>query len=211
MPFRHDDFQGALAEAARANKLLFVDAWAEWCHTCKSMKSFVFTNPALAPLAESVVFLAIDTDKPDNAQFLEKYDVRVWPSLFAIDPGTNSLLGYWPGSASFAELREFLEESSRAREAMSQSALDPKGSNALLIRARLAHAAGDPRQAASLYARALERAPTAWPRTSEALHGRLWALAQSSYEPPARLASVYESLGRGACQPSPHESRRTTS
>ena len=177
--FHHDDFTGALKQARSEGKLLFVDAWAEWCHTCKSMQAFVFTEPALVPFAERIVFAALDTDKPENAAFLEKYEVRVWPSLFAIDPATQGLVGFWPGSASLEELRDFLTSSLQAQEALGQSKLVPDSPLALLIRARAAHTAGDAEGALRLYDRTLTRAPRDWPRTSEVLHGKLWALAQT--------------------------------
>lgn len=179
VPFLHDDFDGALAQAKADRKLLFVDAWAEWCHTCKSMQAFVFTEPALAPLAERVLFLALDTDKPENAPFLEQYDVSVWPSLFAIDPSSKRLIGYWPGSASLAELRDFVQQSLDAQDALSQATLDPKSPIALLIQAKSSQAQGDAARAATLYEQALAKAPADWSRRSEALHGRLWSLARS--------------------------------
>jgi len=179
VPFVHDDFDGALARAKAEQKLLFVDAWAEWCHTCKSMQAFVFTEPVLAPLAERVMFLALDTDKPENAPFLEQYTVNVWPSFFAIDPSSKRLIGYWPGSASLAELRDFVQQSLDAQEALSQSKLDPKSPVVLLIQAKTSQTQGDARRAAALYEQALAKAPPDWSRRSEALHGRLWTLAQS--------------------------------
>ena len=179
VPFLQDDFEAALAQARTEKKLLFVDAWAEWCHTCKSMQAFVFTEPALTPLAERVVFVALDTDKPENSPFLEHYAVNVWPSFFAIDPSSKSLIGYWPGSASLAELRDFLQQSLDAQEAMTQASLAPASPVALLIQAKQSQTRGDPRRAAALYEQALAKAPPDWSRKSEALHGRLWSLAQS--------------------------------
>ncbi len=179
MAFLHDDFEGARAQAASQDKLLFVDAWAEWCHTCKSMKSFVLSDPALGQLSDRVVFVALDTDKPENAAFLEQYEVRVWPSLFTIDPASKALMGYWPGSASLDELESFLHDSLDALEASRQSQLAPDSPRALMIRAKTAQMQGKPAKAAPLYSQALARAPADWPRRSEALHGQLWALAQA--------------------------------
>src|SRR5437868_13916922 len=62
--FLEDDYDGALARARSESKVLFVDAWATWCHTCLSMKHYVLSEPALAPLAERAIFLSLDTEKP---------------------------------------------------------------------------------------------------------------------------------------------------
>lgn len=35
--FVEDDLDAALEEARRSSKLLLVDGWAPWCHTCLSM------------------------------------------------------------------------------------------------------------------------------------------------------------------------------
>lgn len=179
VPFLADDFETAVRQARTEDKLLFVDAWAEWCHTCKSMKAFVFTEPALIPLSERVLFVELDTDKPENADFLANFEVNVWPSLFAIDPGSRTLLGYWPGSATLAELRSFLQEALDAREALIERRLDPKSPRAQLIQAKTQQTRGQPRRAAELYAEALSKAPPDWSQRDEALHGRIWALAQS--------------------------------
>src|SRR5438105_2814589 len=79
LPFSHDDFAAARARAQRESKLLVVEAWATWCHTCQSMRSFVFTDPLLKPLAERFVYVALDTDRPVNNRFVERYPIIAWP------------------------------------------------------------------------------------------------------------------------------------
>ena len=44
------------------------------------MQNYVLNDPSLAPLAKRVVLVELDTDKPENAAFLEKYTVNVWPT-----------------------------------------------------------------------------------------------------------------------------------
>ncbi|MDB4942373.1 MAG: Chromosome partition protein smc, partial [Labilithrix sp.] len=107
LPFIHDDWPAALAEAKRTHKPIFVDAWAPWCHSCLSMRSFVLTDPQLAPLAKDFVWLSIDTEKDENAAFVAEHANRVWPTLWVLDvsdaPSAGTRLR-WEGTATAPEL-----------------------------------------------------------------------------------------------------------
>jgi thiol-disulfide isomerase/thioredoxin len=104
-----DDYAKALAEAKKAKKLLFVDAWAPWCHTCVFMREHVLNQPAFSPFEKDVVFASIDTEKTSNAPFLEKFPVTIWPTLFFIDPSSETLVFKWIGSADAAQMKGLLE------------------------------------------------------------------------------------------------------
>ncbi len=171
-----DDLPGALAEARRAGKLVLVDAWATWCHTCLSMKNYVLTDPSLTGYRERLLFVELDTDREVNADFMERYAVEMLPSFFVLD-GEGAVLGMWPGSASLAELRGFLDGSIEAHEALSGEAA--QGPLEALVRARRFHAESKHREAAAAYAEALKRAPPDWPRESEVLKGWLGSLARA--------------------------------
>ncbi len=108
LPFRTDDYAGALAEAKRTGRPLFVDAWAPWCHSCLSMRSYVLTDPLLAPLAKDFVWLTIDTEKDDNAPFVSRFTNRVWPTLWVVDAARETPLLRWEGTATAPELVSLL-------------------------------------------------------------------------------------------------------
>ena len=116
-----ESFDAGMAKAKAEGKALLVDAWAPWCHTCLSMQHYVLNDPALAPLGDRVVLVELDTDKEENAGFLEKYSVNVWPTFFVIDPATGKATGLWPGSASVNEFRGFVQDG--------LAAIDAKGAN----------------------------------------------------------------------------------
>lgn len=84
LPFIENNYATARATALRKGKLLLVDAWALWCHTCLSMKNFVFTDPQLAPLADHLVYLAVDTEEPANAAFLSRFPITSLPTFLEI-------------------------------------------------------------------------------------------------------------------------------
>ena len=108
LPFFHDDYAGALAEAKRTNRLLFVDAWAPWCHSCLSMRAYVLTDPSLAPLAKDFVWLTVDTEKDESAPFIAHFPNRVWPTLWIIDPAREAAVLRWEGTATAPELVSLL-------------------------------------------------------------------------------------------------------
>lgn len=107
--FIEDDFGKALKTAKAQKKLLFVDAWAPWCHTCLSMKEQVFTRDAFKVFEKDVVFAAVDTEKAKSAAFLEKYPIDVWPTLLFIDPAKETVVLKWLGSADEAQMQALLE------------------------------------------------------------------------------------------------------
>jgi thioredoxin-like negative regulator of GroEL len=108
--FLENDYPAALAQARSANKLLFVDFWAPWCHSCVSMRAYVFTDPGMAKLQDRFVWLAVDTENPVNSEVLAHFPVDVWPTLLLVDPTTGTPLRRWLGSATASELVARLEE-----------------------------------------------------------------------------------------------------
>lgn len=104
-----DDWEEAVRSARARGTLLFVDAWAPWCHTCWSMKREVLHDPSLAVFADRITFVAIDTDRPSSAAFTTRFPVRNWPTFFVIDPASSAVLALQGGSMSLAETRAFLE------------------------------------------------------------------------------------------------------
>jgi len=110
LPFIEDDYPRALAEARKANKPLFVDVWAPWCHTCLSLRAYVLGDPALAPYANRFVWAAIDTEKAGSAPFVDKFPIEAWPTLLVIDPATEKPLLRWLGAATTSELSLLLDD-----------------------------------------------------------------------------------------------------
>ncbi len=114
MRFVDDDWAAAREQAKRSGKLLFVDAWAPWCHSCLSMRSFVLGDPKLAALDGAFVWLAIDTEKDENAAFVAAHPNQVYPTLWVIDPARDAVVLEWPGTATADELVELLRASAAA-------------------------------------------------------------------------------------------------
>src|SRR5690606_34669852 len=110
LEFIEDDYAAALAKARETGKPLFIDFWAPWCHTCRSMNAYVFPDPALAPMGDRYVFLSIDTEKRENAEVVARYPINVWPTLLVVDPKEEKAALRWLGSASVAQLQSLFED-----------------------------------------------------------------------------------------------------
>ncbi|MFO0737329.1 MAG: thioredoxin family protein [Labilithrix sp.] len=159
LPFIHDDYPRALAQAKKEHKPLFVDAWAPWCHSCMSLKTYVLTDPSLAPLAKDFVWLAVDTEKDVNAAWVQRYPHDALPTLWIVDPATDRPLLKWAGTVTAPELKALLTA------AMSN---DP--SMASFIRGNHALGEGDAKLALKEHEAALSQAkPSAVPTIVEAM------------------------------------------
>jgi tetratricopeptide (TPR) repeat protein len=184
--FIEDDYEHALASARERNVPLFVDVWASWCHTCLSMKQYVLTDPALAKLSSSFVWLAIDSERPSNAAFLQRFPTRNLPTLWVVESSTQVPLLKWIGAATARELTGVLEDALQARSIETTQQPVAAGAaevNTLWLRGQRASAAGESEQAIGFYKRALELAPPAWihrAQTAEALSMRLAESNQSA-------------------------------
>jgi len=161
--FIDDDYARALAEAKAKKVPLFVDAWAPWCHTCLSLRSYVLHDKRMAPLSPKFVWLAIDTEKPKNAAFVDKFPQEAWPTLWVVDPSTEKPLLKWVGAATVSELIAILDDLTEASGGESMAAY---------VRGNRAAAERNSEVAIKEYRASLAAAPKGWskrPRVVEVL------------------------------------------
>ena len=164
----HDAPAAALALAKRERKPLVVDLWAGWCHTCLSMQEYVLTASKLPGANERFVFLAIDTELPSNAAFLQQHAVSVWPTFYVLAPEGAEIRGRWLGAATPAQFARFLADGERALDLVHGE----KSEAAPLARLRRGdELAAEKRfkEAANEYTAALREAPANWARRPEAM------------------------------------------
>ncbi len=118
-----------------------------------SMRSFVFTDDVIQAKRDAFVWLAIDTERPENAAFVKQFPITVFPTLFVIDFASETPTLKWLGSLTAPELVALLDGTP-----------DTGDSAVALVRGNQASAKGDTRGAIAAYRDALKAAPLAWPK-----------------------------------------------
>jgi tetratricopeptide (TPR) repeat protein len=158
LPFVDDDYGAALAQARAAHKLLFIDAWAPWCHSCLALKAYTFRDARVRAHAGDVVWASIDTEKPVNATWVNAHPMRAWPTLFVVDPSAEKTVLEWPSTATADELVHLLEvaEQSTRHEGVLAKA------DARAIDGNTAAAAGKTDDALAAWRDAIAVAPDGW-------------------------------------------------
>jgi thioredoxin-like negative regulator of GroEL len=169
LPFVHDDYARALVSAKTQKKPLFVDAWAPWCHSCQSLRTYVLTDPALAPMTNDFVWLSVDVEKDGNAAFVEKFPHSAVPTLWVIDPATERATMKWEGSVTAPELVSLLEVAVDAKKLAATEAF---------VRANHALAEGDTARAETEYRAAIAAAPKGHPQRGRSVEALVRVLAK---------------------------------
>jgi hypothetical protein len=170
LPFIEDDAPRAFALARARNLPLFVDAWAPWCHSCRSLREIVLKDPALARHADRFVWLSVDTEREGNADFVQRYPVENWPTLWVLPPEGGQPVLTWLGSATVPQLERLFDDAERAWRRTGA------GLERTLAEADRAAAAGDRAAAAEVLERLVAEAPADWPRRGRALESLTFAL-----------------------------------
>ena len=174
-----DDPDTAFARARREHKLVVVDLWALWCHTCLSMQAFVLTDAKLPGAKAHFVFLSVDTELATNAEFVRKFPTSGWPTFYVLSPDGPRVRGRWLGAASPAQFVRFLADSERANELDAKARAASAEPIALLRTADELAARARYADAAAKYAEALAQAPRDWPRAPDTRVARASALRRA--------------------------------
>ncbi|HMQ49561.1 MAG TPA: thioredoxin family protein [Saprospiraceae bacterium] len=86
MDFFHGSWSEALEKAKQEDKVIFIDAYAEWCGPCKRMAASVFPDEKVGTFFNKYfVNLKLDMEKGEGLEFRKKYPVSAFPTLFFIN------------------------------------------------------------------------------------------------------------------------------
>jgi hypothetical protein len=113
----HDDWPQAKAAALRQHKLVAVDVWATWCHSCLSMRNYTLLEPPMRRAAGAHVYLSLEYDRPGNAAFFAKFPVGSFPTFLVIDPASETVVTRWLGTGTAEQMAGFFLDARRAAAA----------------------------------------------------------------------------------------------
>lgn len=90
--FHSGSLQEVLNQAESEQKLIFVDAYADWCGPCRYMSSHVFTDPEVGDLFNRYfVNYKLDMETEEGEWFDLRYRIDAYPPyLFWTKKGTLS-------------------------------------------------------------------------------------------------------------------------
>jgi tetratricopeptide (TPR) repeat protein len=136
------------------------------------MRAYVLPDARLQRLAGRFVRLDIDTERPGNAPFVEKFPIDAWPSLLVLDPATEQVVLRWAGTATASQIERLALDAERAIRAGRAS----KAAEAL---ARADRHMGERRhaEAAAAYREALAAGGKGWERRERAGEALVQALS----------------------------------
>lgn len=133
------------------------------------MRAYVLTDAALAKQAGQFAWLSIDSDKPVNSAFIEKYPINAWPSFLVIDPAAEKTVFKWYGSATAEQLARLAEDGARALRGGGDAA------ELVLARADRLNGEGKPAEAAAAYLEALKTGGPNWSRRERTVESLVMA------------------------------------
>lgn len=103
--FKKKSFEEAKKEAKKSGKLIFIDAYTDWCGPCKRMAATSFKDPKVGELFnKNFINLKVEMEKDsDGPELARKYRVVAYPTLLIID-GNGKLIKQSVGMKSSDQL-----------------------------------------------------------------------------------------------------------
>lgn len=85
---RSQDWEAIKADAAKQKKLIFIDAYTDWCGWCKVMDKNTFSNPAIGNMMNhNFVNVKLEMEKEELGKLISmKYSIRSFPTYLVFNP-----------------------------------------------------------------------------------------------------------------------------
>lgn len=99
--FSNTSWKGALSEAGKTGKYIFIDAFTGWCAPCKLLQTSTFKDREAALFFnKNFINLSLDMEKGEGILLAEKWNITAYPTLMILDANGKLLLqqtGYLNG------------------------------------------------------------------------------------------------------------------
>ncbi|WP_266369420.1 thioredoxin family protein [Tellurirhabdus rosea] len=96
--FTNAQWAAILKKAKTEKKLIFLDAYAEWCGPCKLLQKNVFTKKEVADyFNKRFINVKMDMEKGEGVMLSQRYPLEGYPTLLFIDGNgkvVKKILGY---------------------------------------------------------------------------------------------------------------------
>lgn len=122
--FSTQEWDKVLDQAKAEDKIVFVDAYTDWCGPCKKMSKQVFTSKKVGNFYnDNFISVKVDMEKGNGPQLGKNYGVHVYPTLLFVD-GFGSLVHRVAG---YQNVEQLIAEGKQASDPLnSLAALDTK-------------------------------------------------------------------------------------
>ena len=154
------------------------------------MRAFVFTDASLERQAGRFVWLALDVENEKNASLESKLTIEGVPTMFVVDPRSETVRRRVLGSATAAQLNALLDEA--------YASWKGGAAPSAYAKAEQLFGAGQDKEAAALYEEALAQAPSGWPLFARSADALVQALSGSGQRAPCVAAARRLLPGVGA-------------
>jgi thioredoxin-related protein len=105
--FIEADWNKALLEAKKQNKLIFLDAYASWCGPCQLLKRNTFPDKEAGEFFnKNFINVAVNMEKGNGPALVAQYQVDAYPTLVIADADGN-MVTYTKGYISPKQLIDF--------------------------------------------------------------------------------------------------------
>ncbi|MGE0635265.1 MAG: thioredoxin family protein [Bacteroidia bacterium] len=105
-------FSQALAESAKQNKPVFMDAYTNWCGWCKKLDRTTFADKEVSDyLNQNFIILKVNMEEGEGVDLADKYGINSFPTLLFINEKGEA----FHGIGGYANQEEFLYEAQKAK------------------------------------------------------------------------------------------------
>ncbi len=136
------------------------------------MRAYVYTDKSLERYAGRFVWLSINTEAAESAEFLKRYPIPALPTLLVL--GRNDVLLRYVGGANIVQLRGMLDDAEQRHRSRSEAVSDDLLASGDQLASDGQHAA-----AAKSYESAIKSAPKRWRRFGRTAESLIFSLSMA--------------------------------